>query len=330
VSSRIVSCAKKLARFVIAWSAMLAGISVFAQTDHNPVVIQVQDQQVTLDEFNRQFEVAVRMLVNRQGIEYDSLDQQQRDRLRIQYLRQRATELVMLQLADRLAIEVDERQIDTAVTEFYHGDGDGEARQRLLQQGGFRDEDHLRVYSREQERIRLATERVRQQIVVSPGDVMTLHHDSKNRLATPEQNCVRHIVVDDESTVLQLKAKLQSGEDFIALAMAHSTDKSTAANGGDMGCIKREHMIAGSGFESLMFTAQQGAIAGPVRSEAGYHLLLVYERKSRRTPTLDEAYKDLEDEIRHERLPEALAGIINSSRVETFPDRLEITEPYRE
>jgi peptidyl-prolyl cis-trans isomerase C len=302
----------------------LVGGPLSAQTE--PVVIQLADQQVTRDVFNTRFEIAVRMLAMRQGIQYDGQDQAKTDMLRKQYLRQRASELVMLQQAEKLGVVVDDAVIDASVADFYHKAGDGKKPEQVLQQVGFSDEAGLRDYLREMERIRLATDKLRDQIIVPPGDVMTMHHDLADQLVTPEQICMRQIAVADEQTARQLQEKLKGGADFETLARENSTDKKTGAKGGDMGCFEKEGMIARSDFENLAFTAKQGEVAGPVKSEFGYHLILVYNRIAAHTPTLNEAYADLELEIRHEKLPDVLAELIDASGVQTFPDRLGIEE----
>lgn len=309
---------------VILLLSTLVGGPLSAQTE--PVVIQLADQQVTRDVFNARFEIAVRMLAMRQGIQYDGQDQAKTDMLRKQYLRQRGSELVMLQQAEKLGVVVDQAQLDASVADFYHKAGEGKDAKQALQLVGFRDEADLKEYLGEMERIRLATDKLRDQIIVPPGDVMTMHHDLADQLVTPEQICMRQIAVADEQTARQLLDKLKGGSDFETLAKENSTDKKTAAKGGDMGCFEKEGMIARTDFENLAFTAKQGEVAGPVKSEFGYHLLLVYNRIAAHTPTLNEAYAELELEIRHEKLPDVLAELIDASGVQTFQDRLGIQE----
>ncbi len=304
--------------------SLVACVPIFAQTGQNPVVIQMQDRQVTLDEFNAQFDIAVRMLAARQGIDFGSQPPEKIAALRVQYLNQRASELAMLREADRLSLGVDEKQIDVAVAEFHHQAGENKAMKDVLLQAGLKDEGQLRDYLREQVRIRLLTEKLLEQIVVPPGDVMTLHHDIAEQLMTPEQICMRQIAVSDDQTAQQLKDRLKEGADFAALAKENSTDKKTAEKGGDMGCFEREGMPARSDFEDAAFNANTGEVTGPVKSEFGYHLIVVYERRPPHVPTLNEAYADLEDEIRHEKLPDVLDEILEQSMVDTFPDRLGI------
>ena len=77
----------------------LAAIDVRAVDD--PVVIELKDRKVTTSEFNRSFEVAVRALASQQGVAYADQSVAQIENLRQGYLSQRATEMVMLQEAER-------------------------------------------------------------------------------------------------------------------------------------------------------------------------------------------------------------------------------------
>lgn len=85
----------------------------------------------------------------------------------------------------------------------------------------------------------------------------------------------------DSSTVLhqaeELKQRLDSGEDFAALAKEYSDDPS-AQNGGDMGFFGRGQMVRQ--FENAAFSAPLNQVVGPVLSDFGYHLIKVTEKKT--------------------------------------------------
>ncbi len=69
-------------------------------------------------------------------------------------------------------------------------------------------------------------------IKVKEADVKKAYEDYLNR------NCeARHILVKDEKTANEVKAKLDKGEDFAKLAKEYSTDTGTAEKGGELGWI---------------------------------------------------------------------------------------------
>jgi len=184
------------------------------------------------------------------------------------------------------------------------------------------DQVRLLELVREKQLVLGLSDQLLDEIVVRPGDVVVLHHDIQDEITRPEQICLRQIVVEDETTANELITQLNNGADFSILARENSTDTKTAQNGGDMGCFERENIIARSDFERAAFMAGIDELTGPVNSEFGYHVMVVYKRIAAHTPTLNEVFDELENEIRHERLPEKLMEIREAGGEQTYPDRL--------
>jgi hypothetical protein len=51
-------------------------------------------------------------------------------------------------------------------------------------------------------------------------------------------------------------------------------------------------------------------------------VLKVYERRAARTPSLNEAYEELEKDLKHEKLPQKIMEVRQASELVTYPDRL--------
>ncbi|MDR0887868.1 MAG: peptidyl-prolyl cis-trans isomerase [Candidatus Methanoplasma sp.] len=85
-----------------------------------------------------------------------------------------------------------------------------------------------------------------------------------------------HILVKSETEAKTLKAKIQGGEKFADVAKKYSTCPS-GKTGGSLGWFGRGQMVAP--FETAAFNAQKGDLVGPVRTEFGYHLILVVDQK---------------------------------------------------
>ena len=102
-----------------------------------------------------------------------------------------------------------------------------------------------------------------------------------------QQTKVRHILLkpdevntDEEVRVRieQLEIRLRGGEDFATLARANSEDTLSAANGGDLGWVNQGDTVPG--FEDAMNRLEPGEISSPVKSQFGWHLIQVQERRS--------------------------------------------------
>jgi len=85
----------------------------------------------------------------------------------------------------------------------------------------------------------------------------------------------RHILVDTEEQCQELKAQIEAGADFAAVAREHSRCPS-GRNGGDLGEFGPGQMVRE--FDAVVFSAEVNSLQGPVKTQFGYHLLEVTSR----------------------------------------------------
>jgi peptidyl-prolyl cis-trans isomerase C len=85
-----------------------------------------------------------------------------------------------------------------------------------------------------------------------------------------EQIRVRHILVEHQYELDDVKRKLDQGEAFEELAKKFSTCPSKR-DGGDLGSFGRGRMV--ESFEEAAFALKVGETSGPVRTRFGYHLI---------------------------------------------------------
>lgn len=97
---------------------------------------------------------------------------------------------------------------------------------------------------------------------------------------------VRHILIktnevlsDEEARqkLLNLKRRIVDGDDFGALARAHSDDKGSAIKNGDLGWVQAGALVAQ--FEEAMAKLAVNEISEPVQTQFGWHLIQVLERQ---------------------------------------------------
>lgn len=82
---------------------------------------------------------------------------------------------------------------------------------------------------------------------------------------------VSHILCKDEATAQALLARLQKGEDFVALAKAESQDQASAAAGGDLGMFGRGDLLPE--FEDVAFKLKVNEISAVLKTPVGYHII---------------------------------------------------------
>ena len=121
-------------------------------------------------------------------------------------------------------------------------------------------------------------------------------YDARFKDAKPQTEYnAAHILVATQEEADKLKAELAAGADFAELAKANSTDTGSGANGGDLGWFGLGTMV--KPFEDAVVAAKVGEVTGPVKSEFGYHLILVKETRIADKPTLEQLRAELAAEI---------------------------------
>ncbi|ALP51654.1 peptidylprolyl isomerase [Candidatus Tenderia electrophaga] len=86
----------------------------------------------------------------------------------------------------------------------------------------------------------------------------------------------RHLLVETEAQCNDIKAQIEAGADFAELAKQHSKCPS-GQQGGDLGEFGKGMMVPE--FDQVVFSAPINEVQGPVKTQFGYHLLEVTDRK---------------------------------------------------
>ncbi|MEO8659790.1 MAG: peptidylprolyl isomerase [Bryobacteraceae bacterium] len=105
-----------------------------------------------------------------------------------------------------------------------------------------------------------------------------------------------------------LKAKLDAGAKFDELAKTDSDDTGSGANGGALGTFPRGNMVPA--FEQAAFAQTPGKVSEPVKTQFGYHLILVDEKKAK---SFDEAKPEIEGQLKPEMAKKAIETVKNSA-----------------
>lgn len=168
---------------------------------------------------------------------------------------------------------------------------------------------------------------MRQNVHPTEAQLHDRYEAHKAEYKTPPQAHALHILLrlDQKATPAEdaaakakadaLAAQIRGGADFATLAKANSADPGSAAKGGDLGWFNQGQMVPA--FDQTVFSAPIGEIR-VVRSQFGYHVIKVLERKPENTKSFDEMRiqltNDMTDELVKSQAREAIAKVAQQVR----------------
>lgn len=118
----------------------------------------------------------------------------------------------------------------------------------------------------------------------------------------------RHILVEDETKAKEIAKKAKAGEDFSKLAKENSKD--SADDGGDLGYFTKEQMVPE--FAEAAFKMEKGQISDPVKTQFGWHVIKVEDKRQKPVPT----YEQVEDQVEQYLVRKAQADMVTKLRTD--------------
>jgi peptidyl-prolyl cis-trans isomerase C len=145
-------------------------------------------------------------------------------------------------------------------------------------------------------------------------DAMKKVYEEATKQITGEQEVhARHILVETEDEAKAIKAELDKGADFAELAKKKSKDPG-ASDGGDLGFFTKEQMVPE--FSAVAFTLEPGKISDPVKSQFGWHIIKVEEKRSRKAPEFEQVKAQIETYVTRKAQADYVAKLREAAKVE--------------
>ena len=145
-------------------------------------------------------------------------------------------------------------------------------------------------------------------------EAMKKVYDEAAKQITGEQEVrARHILVETEDEAKAIKAELDKGADFAELAKKKSKDPG-ASDGGDLGFFTKEQMVPE--FSDVAFKLQPGQISDPVKSQFGWHIIKVEEKRNRKPPEFNQVKSQIETYVTRKAQAEYVAKLREGAKIE--------------
>ncbi len=143
---------------------------------------------------------------------------------------------------------------------------------------------------------------LRKSVQVSAGEISSYYNHHRGEFTVPEQVHARHIVTDSKKKADEIYARLLKGENFALLAVEHSIAPERA-KGGDLGYFSKGSFP--KVFDDTCFKLEPGKISQIVKSEYGYHIFRVLDKKPARISELSEVAGKIQQELFEKKLKDA-------------------------
>ena len=157
-------------------------------------------------------------------------------------------------------------------------------------------------------------DQLRAKVTVTPQEIESYYNSNVQQFQTPEQVRASHILIKTDGKN-EADAKKQAddilkqakapGADFAALAKKYSEDDGSKANGGDLDYFTRGRMVPE--FEQAAFAMQPGQISDLVKSQFGFHIIKVVDKKPAATRSLDEVRAQIQQTLAAQRVEQQIA-----------------------
>jgi peptidyl-prolyl cis-trans isomerase C len=140
-----------------------------------------------------------------------------------------------------------------------------------------------------------------------------VYDEAAKQIEGEQEVHARHILVETEDEAKAIEAELKKGADFAELAKKKSKDPG-AADGGDLGFFTKDQMVPE--FSTVAFALEPGKISDPVKSQFGWHIIKVEEKRNRKAPDFEQVKAQIETYVTRKAQAEYVAKLRESAKVE--------------
>lgn len=153
--------------------------------------------------------------------------------------------------------------------------------------------------------------------IVPEKDVKKEYETLKEKFAGKEEVKASHILVEKEEEAKEISKQLKDGADFAKLAKEKSIDKASGAKGGDLGYFTKERMVPE--FADAAFKADKGEVTEPVKSDFGWHIIKVEDKRPVQPPKYEEVKERIQQTLANAAIERYVNNVMKEANV-TFYD----------
>jgi peptidyl-prolyl cis-trans isomerase C len=140
-----------------------------------------------------------------------------------------------------------------------------------------------------------------------------VYEEAAKQITGEQEVHARHILVETEDQAKKIAEDLKKGADFAELAKKESKDPG-ASDGGDLGFFTKEQMVPE--FSTVAFALEPGKISDPVKTQFGWHIIKVEEKRTRKAPDFEQVKPQIETYVVRKAQADYVAKLRTAAKVE--------------
>lgn len=311
-----------LTALVLAGLLAAAAPGVRAQETVEGIVAVVNDDVITLSDFRNQFELAV------QGLKAQQLSQEQYDQqygqLKKDFLNQMITEMLLLQKAKELNLNVQEqiKGMIEKIKQDNHFASDADLR-RAVESQGMTYEAWLKQYEEGMMRRGVIYTEVERSIALEDAEVVNYYKKNPAEFTVPTEYKLSAIYLSGENRTAEeierlkggIDAKLKSGATFADTA-AELSDPPMKDAKGDLGTFKAGELE--TALEAPVERLKPGERTGWINNKNGWYLLQLVEKKDSYLRPFEDARKEVEEKIYNQKSAAKTEAYVKTLRERSY------------
>ena len=153
-----------------------------------------------------------------------------------------------------------------------------------------------------------------------------VYDDAVKQMGDEEEVHARHILFrvpnpsdekaskEAEDKIKAVIERLKKGEDFATLAKELTEDPAGRQDGGDLGYFTKDQMVPE--FSTVAFKLDKGKVSEPVKTQFGWHVLMVEDKRKRQPPEFDKVKTQLESYVVRKAQVDLVTQLRGSAKIE--------------
>jgi peptidyl-prolyl cis-trans isomerase C len=141
-----------------------------------------------------------------------------------------------------------------------------------------------------------------------------VYDDAVKQMSAEEEVRASHILVETEDEAKAIVEQLKGGADFAALAKEKSKDPGSAQNGGALDFMGKNELVPE--FAEVAFKMYPGQTSNPVKTQFGWHVIKLEEKRNRQAPTFEQLKDRIEAFVIRRSQSEMVAQLRQNAKIE--------------